>query len=53
MSPLTARLGSTATLEQSTMKSPAFARLLAHPDGLVLAVSLVSLVLTIGSTLLG
>ena len=53
MSLIPTRLGSTATLEQSTMKSPAFARLLSHPDGLVLAVSLVSLALTIGSTLLG
>lgn len=35
------------------MKSPSLTRCLHHPDGLVLLVSLVSLALTIGSTLLG
>lgn len=47
------RLGAIATLETSAMKPPAFTHLLAHPDGLVFAVSLVSLALTIGSILLG
>jgi hypothetical protein len=35
------------------MKKQPFARLLAHPDSLVLAVSLISLALSVGSTLLG
>lgn len=35
------------------MKTAAFTRLLANPDGLVLAVSLASLALSIGTALLG
>jgi hypothetical protein len=35
------------------MKPHAFARLLTHPDGLVLVVSLASLALSIGTALLG
>lgn len=35
------------------MKPHAFTRLLAQPDSLVFAVSLVSLAMTIGATLLG
>lgn len=53
MSPGPCRLGAIATPETYTMKSPVLSRLLTHPDGLVLAVSLLSLALTIGSTLLG
>lgn len=47
------RLGAIATLEASAMKSPDLSRFLTYPDGLVFAVSLVSLALTIGSALLG
>jgi hypothetical protein len=35
------------------MKTHSLTRLLPHSDGLVLAVSLISLILAIGSTLLG
>lgn len=45
--------GSTLATGARTMKSPSLTRCLHHPDGLVLLVSLVSLALTIGSTLLG